>query len=158
MVFLMHRLLMPKKVMVPNPERQWKREMYRRLQWFFRGRIRNCYKLGRRTIKKVLYKRTVARATIRKNINYLFSFRIAAGCAQHGVQYSSFMKSLYESNIALNRKMLAQLSTFEPRTFQGLCEFVKKQHTESLRQGLAAATKPTPSGVITRDMIEQVHK
>lgn len=154
----MHRLLMPKKKMLPNPERQWKREMYRRLQWFLRGRVRNCYKLGRRSIKNFLYKRTLKRATIRRNINYLFSFRIAAGCAQHGVQYSSFMKSLYESNIALNRKMLAHLSVYEPRTFQSLCEFVKKKHSESLQLGLAVAMKPTPSGVITRDMIAQVHK
>ncbi|KAH9514043.1 54S ribosomal protein L20 mitochondrial [Bulinus truncatus] len=144
--------------MVPNADRIWKRQMYRRLTWPFRNRMWNCYAIGRRGIKHYLYNVTKFRAEKRKHINYLFSYRIAAGCAQHGVQYSSFMKSLYESNIALNRKMLAQLSVYEPRTFQSLCQFVKAKHTESVKQGLAAAFSPTPSGVITREMIQKVTK
>ncbi|XP_059142647.1 large ribosomal subunit protein bL20m-like [Physella acuta] len=158
MVFLTLRCLMRKKKMVPYPEREWKRNMYRRLAWFARSRVRNCNKLTRRFVKRHLMLTTTGNNGRRAQINYLFSHRIAAGCAQHGVQYSSFMKSMYESNIALNRKMLAQLSVYEPRTFQSLCEYVKVKHTEQVQQGLAASLTPTPSGVITRDMIGKVYK
>ncbi|KAK0056367.1 39S ribosomal protein L20 mitochondrial [Biomphalaria pfeifferi] len=144
--------------MVTNADRVWKRQMYRRLTWPFRNRLWNCYRIGRREGRHYLYFATKFRSVRRKQINYIFTFRIAAGCAQHGVQYSSFMKSLYESNIALNRKMLAFLSLYEPRTFQSLCEFVKKKHSEAVSQGLASAIAPTPSGVITRDMIQKVSK
>ncbi|BFZ23919.1 hypothetical protein BsWGS_26958 [Bradybaena similaris] len=158
MVFLTLRLLLRKKKMVPYPERQWKREMYRRLSWHLRGRVRNCYKLSRRAINTSLRNSTVCRAKRRNSILKIFSHRIAAGCAPHGVQYSNFMKSLYESDILLNKKMLADLSVYEPRTFQSLCEIVKTKHTDSVQQGLASVLTPTPSGVITRDMIKQVKK
>ncbi|CAG5126534.1 unnamed protein product [Candidula unifasciata] len=156
MVFLTWRLLLRKKVMVANPEKAWKKELQKRLAWHLRGRVRNCYKLTRNAVNHSLKNSTTCRSLRRNSINKIFSYRIAAGCAPHGVQYSSFMKSLYESDILLNKKMLAQLSTYEPRTFQSLCELVKTKHTESVQKGLASALGSTPSGVITRDMIKKV--
>uniref|UniRef100_A0A0B7BU38 39S ribosomal protein L20, mitochondrial n=1 Tax=Arion vulgaris TaxID=1028688 RepID=A0A0B7BU38_9EUPU len=158
MVFLTSRLFLRKKVLVPYPEREWKREMQWRLAWLFRGRVRNCYKLSKNAVKRSLMFSTAHRPYRRSYILSLFSSRIAAGCGQHGIQYTSFMKSLYESNILLNKKMLAHFSAFEPRTFQSLCEFVKKKHSEDLQQGLATTIKRTPSGIITKDMISQVVK
>ncbi|GFO46071.1 50S ribosomal protein l20-like [Plakobranchus ocellatus] len=141
--------------MPQNAMRVWKRVLQRRLAWHFRGRKRNCYRLSLGPVKKSLRFSTTIRPIRRKNIYHLFINRIAAGCAQHGIQYSSFMRVLSESNIMLNKNMLAQLSVYEPRTFQSLCEFAKKRHSELLQQGIGTVLKPTPSGIITRDMIKK---
>ncbi|RUS72210.1 hypothetical protein EGW08_020037 [Elysia chlorotica] len=156
MVFLTLALLrVGKNKMTPYSMREWKRVMQRRLSWHFRNRKRNCYRLSLCPVKKSLRFSTTVRPIRRRNINHLFTNRIAAGCAQHGVQYSSFMRALYESNILLNKKMLAQLSIYEPRSFQSLCEFAKKRHSELVQKGLAVALEPLPSGIITRDMIKK---
>ena len=43
-----------------------------------------------------------------------------------GVPYSQFMDGVQRSNIALNRKMLAELAVTEPYSFQSLVSEVKK--------------------------------
>ncbi|XP_005098925.1 50S ribosomal protein L20 [Aplysia californica] len=157
MVFLTRHLLY-RRFYQPHHDRSWKKEMQNRLTWHFYGRRRNCYALQKDAIRRSLRFATVVRSSRRRHVNYIFSDRIAAGCAQHGVQYSSFMRSLYENNIAIDKKVLSSLAVYEPRTFQSLCEFVKKQHTEKVYAGLAASVEPTPSGIVTREMVDKVYK
>lgn len=55
----------------------------------------------------------------------LWKTRIMAGCEQHGVNFHTFRDSLYENNIHLNRKMLADLAIWEPRTFEALTKIAR---------------------------------
>ncbi|MDD5040379.1 MAG: 50S ribosomal protein L20 [Patescibacteria group bacterium] len=60
------------------------------------------------------------------NFRALWNIKINAGVRQHGMTYSTFMKALKDSKINLNRKMLAELAEFEPKTFEALVQEVKK--------------------------------
>lgn len=80
----------------------------------------------------------------------LWMSRIGAACAEHNLDYQTFMTTLAESNIALNKKVLADLAIYEPRTFQSLTVYVKQKIEE---MGLADAVKTPPKGVMTRAML-----
>lgn len=47
----------------------------------------------------------------------LWTVRINAGLRQHGLTYSTFMSMLKKKDIALNRKMLAEISKENPDSF-----------------------------------------
>lgn len=53
----------------------------------------------------------------------LWQTRLSAGLAQFELSYSKFIGALKKKNIALNRKMLAELAATEPKAF----EFVVKE-------------------------------
>lgn len=48
--------------------------------------------------------------------------RITAGARQHGLDYSTFTQNLQRNNILLNRKSLADLACWEPRSFEALAK------------------------------------
>jgi len=48
----------------------------------------------------------------------LWETRITAGCEEHNVTYPLFREGLARCNILLNRKTLADLAIWEPRTFK----------------------------------------
>lgn len=51
--------------------------------------------------------------------------QINAACRQHGLNYNQFMSGLTQSNILLNRKMLADLAVNEPFSFYALTDTIK---------------------------------
>jgi large subunit ribosomal protein L20 len=50
----------------------------------------------------------------------LWIVRINAACKELGTTYSRFIKGLIDANIAVNRKMLADLAVTSPESFQVL--------------------------------------
>ncbi len=48
----------------------------------------------------------------------LWQTRLSAGLAPYELSYSKFIGALKKKNIALNRKMLADLATTEPKVFE----------------------------------------
>lgn len=48
----------------------------------------------------------------------LWTARITAGAEEHGIPYPLFREGLTRSNIMLDRKTLADLAAWEPRTFK----------------------------------------
>lgn len=54
----------------------------------------------------------------------LFTMRINAAVRPFGMSYSVFMDKLKKKNIALNRKMLAELATNHPETFARVVKHV----------------------------------
>jgi large subunit ribosomal protein L20 len=56
----------------------------------------------------------------------LWTVRINAGVRPHGISYSKFMDMLKKKDIALNRKMLAELAKDHPETFERLVKEVTK--------------------------------
>ncbi len=56
----------------------------------------------------------------------LWQAQINAACRQHGLPYSEFVNLLKKQDIALNRKVLAELAKTKPDIFQKIVDKVKK--------------------------------
>ncbi len=52
----------------------------------------------------------------------LWTCRVTAGAESHGLTYQQFSDGLIKNNILLNRKSLADLAIWEPRTFESLAK------------------------------------
>ncbi|CAH1775854.1 unnamed protein product [Owenia fusiformis] len=133
-----------------GPDPFWRRQMYFRMAWRYYGRSRNCWVLALRRVHKALKKATLARQLKKIQMRKLWGQRINAGCYEHGCEKDIFLEGIAQSNIGLNKQMLAQLAIYEPRTFKSLVDLAKKQQLEAgiTQNGLVA-----PSGVITRGML-----
>ena len=53
--------------------------------------------------------------------------RISAGCKMNGMNYSTFINGLKKANIAINRKMLAEMAVNDRAAFTQLTELAKAQ-------------------------------
>ena len=60
------------------------------------------------------------RRTKKRNFRQLWVARINAACRSLGVSYSVFMHKMSEKNIALNRKVLADMAVHNPAAFEKL--------------------------------------
>jgi len=67
------------------------------------------------------------RRTKRRLFRSLWIVRINAGARIHGLSYSAFMNGLKKADIALDRKVLADLAIFDAPAFALLVEKAKAQ-------------------------------
>uniref|UniRef100_A0A7N4NSQ3 Large ribosomal subunit protein bL20m n=1 Tax=Sarcophilus harrisii TaxID=9305 RepID=A0A7N4NSQ3_SARHA len=74
--------------------------------------------------------------------------RITAASQEHGLKYPSFISNLIKCQVELNRKVLADLAIYEPKTFKSLAALAKRRREE----GLAAALgdEKEPAGIFSR--------
>ena len=61
----------------------------------------------------------------KRDFRRLWITRISAACRMNGVSYSVFMNGLKKANIALNRKMLAEIAVADEAAFTALVEKAK---------------------------------
>lgn len=149
MVFKTVSLLVRNK----GPDEFWKKRRILKLSAHFYGRARNCYSIAIRAVHRALVFATKGRKLKKQDMADLWETRITAGCEEHNMTYPLFREGLARCNILLNRKTLADLAIWEPRTFKSL---VKVAHTRASQDGLAGVTElgDPPSGVITRGMLK----
>jgi len=57
----------------------------------------------------------------------LWNIKINASSRAAGLTYSQLIPALKSKNIELNRKMLAELAEFEPKTFEEVVAVVRKK-------------------------------
>jgi large subunit ribosomal protein L20 len=62
----------------------------------------------------------------KRDFRRLWIVRINAGARQHGMSYSHFMGLVNKSEMALNRKVLADLAMNHPAAFKAVVDAVKK--------------------------------
>ncbi|XP_060071410.1 large ribosomal subunit protein bL20m-like [Ylistrum balloti] len=134
-----------------GPDKAWRKRMYLRMSWSYYGRKRHCFSIAVRSVRKAMMYSTKAKYEKKKAFQKMWRLRIGAACSEHNLDYYTFMRTLAESNIALNRKVLADLAIYEPRTFQSLTIFVKQRAEE---MGLSDALKQPPKHVMTRAMLK----
>lgn len=99
-------------------------------------KIRNYskgYRVSKGNIRSILEKKDKAlqHATThlkQKKIKFrsLWIQRINAGVREHGLNYSSFINNLSKLNININRKILSELSIYEPYSFKSLIDQAKQ--------------------------------
>lgn len=65
---------------------------------------------------------TLGRKQKRRDLRELWEQRVTSGARQHGLDYDTFSENLSRNNIMLNRKTLADLACWEPRSFEALAK------------------------------------
>lgn len=102
-----------------------KRKRMLKLAKGFFGRKKNVWTVAKNAIEKGLVYAYRDRKQKKREFRGVWIARINAAARLHGMSYSELMGRLNKANIALNRKVLADLAMNHPSTFETLVNKVK---------------------------------
>ena len=105
------------------PSRKRRKMVLARAKGFYGNASRNI-RTAYDAVDKALTHSYVGRKQKKQQYRQLWIVRINAACRALNVNYSQFMNGLKKANIALNRKVLADLAVNEPAEFKALVEKV----------------------------------
>lgn len=83
-------------------------------------------KRGRQAVIKSLQFATVDRKNRKRTLRQLWNARINAAARLNGTTYSHLMASMKKANVTLDRKILSELATNEPKAFSEIVKLVTK--------------------------------
>lgn len=86
------------------------------------GRRRNIYSIAKNSVEKALQYQYRDRRQRKRQFRRLWIARINAAARLNGTTYSRFLGSLRKADIALNRKVLADLAMHDPNAFSKVVE------------------------------------
>lgn len=86
---------------------------------------RNSSRLGRQGVIKALQYAYRDRRNRKRTMRSLWNTRINAAAREHGTTYSILMNKLAKANVAIDRKILAELAVNEPKAFAEVVKSVK---------------------------------
>ena len=89
------------------------------------GRRKNVWTVAKNAVEKALLYAYRDRRNKKRSFRALWITRINAGARLHGMSYSQFMGKVNANNIALNRKVLADLAMNHPEAFKAVADKVK---------------------------------
>ena len=89
------------------------------------GRRKNVWTVAKNAVEKALLYAYRDRRNKKRSFRALWITRINAGARLHGMSYSQFMGKINANNIALNRKVLADLAMNHPEAFKAVVDKVK---------------------------------
>ena len=84
------------------------------------------FKMAKQAVMKSGNYAYIGRKQRKRDFRRLWITRISAACKLNGTNYSTFMNGLKKADIALNRKMLAEIAVADPAAFTQLVEKVVK--------------------------------
>ena len=84
------------------------------------------YKMANQAVMKSGAYAYTGRKLKKRDFRRLWITRISAACKLNGMNYSTFMNGLKKSNIAIDRKMLAELAVNNKAAFTQLTDVAKK--------------------------------
>lgn len=87
---------------------------------------RASIKRGRQTIIKSLQFATRDRRLHKRTFRALWNARINAAARLHNTTYSKLIAALKAANISLDRKILSELATNEPKAFEAIIKAAQK--------------------------------
>jgi len=93
----------------------------------FRGAHSRLFRVANQQVMKALRYSYVGRKRKKRDFRSLWITRINAASRLNGIKYNQCIHLLKASNIALNRKMLAQLATVDPSSFERVLETAKNK-------------------------------
>ena len=91
----------------------------------FRGGRRRLYRTAKETVLRGLQYAYRDRRTKKREFRRLWIVRINAAARLHGLSYSTFMSGLKRANVAIDRKILAELAVNDSEGFARLAEVAK---------------------------------
>ena len=86
---------------------------------------RSSIKRGKQAIVKAMENATRDRKERKRTFRQLWNTRINAGARLNGTTYSRLIAGLKKANISLDRKILSELATNEPKAFEAVVKAVK---------------------------------
>lgn len=86
----------------------------------FRGRARNTTVAAMQALDRAMAYNYRDRKVLKRDMRSLWITRITAAVRAQGFSYSRFIKALKDTNIELNRKMLADLAATDPKVFDAV--------------------------------------
>lgn len=89
------------------------------------GRRSNVWTVAKNTVEKGLTYAYRDRKAKKREYRSLWIQRINAGAREHGLSYSQFMGKLAQTDIEINRKVLADLAMNHPDAFKAVIDKVK---------------------------------
>ncbi|XP_011375633.1 39S ribosomal protein L20, mitochondrial, partial [Pteropus vampyrus] len=81
-------------------------------------------------------------------LSQLWINRISAASQEHGLKYPAFIVGLIKCQVELNRKVLADLAIYEPKTFKSLAALAKRRRQEGFAAALGDGKEP--EGIFSR--------
>ena len=83
------------------------------------------FKMAKQAVMKSGNYAYIGRKQRKRDFRRLWIPRISAACRKNDISYSVFMNGLKKANIALNRKMLAEIAVSDEAAFKALVEKAK---------------------------------
>ena len=88
----------------------------------YRGRRNRCYKRANDAVERAMMQSARGRRVRRRDFRSLWIARINAAARINGVSYSKFIAGLKKANIALDRKVLADIAVADPLAFAAIAK------------------------------------
>jgi large subunit ribosomal protein L20 len=101
-----------------------KRKTILKLSKGFKGTHSNLFRVANQQVMKALRYGYIGRKRKKRDFRRLWISRINAAVRLHNMTYSGLINLLKKNNIALNRKMLAQIATLDNISFVKLINSV----------------------------------
>ena len=105
--------------------RQRRKKIIKQAKGYY-GRKKNVYTVAKNQVEKSQEYAYTGRKIKKRKMRSLFIQRINAGARLHGMSYSALMGALKQSNIELDRKVLADLAMNHPEAFKSVVEQAKQ--------------------------------
>ncbi len=102
-----------------------RRKILKLAKGYFGGRSKR-YRVAREAVMKAQMYAYIGRKNKKRDFRSLWIARINAACRLNGLSYSKFMFGLKKADVALNRKVLADIAVNDAKGFTALVEVAKK--------------------------------
>lgn len=106
---------MPRTTSAPASRRRHKRRL--NMAKGFRGSRSKLIRQATEAVDRAMRLSYIHRKQKKRNYRALWILRISIACREHGITYSRFMSGLTKTNVALNRKMISEISIRDPEGF-----------------------------------------
>jgi len=106
-------------------KRLLRRKRIMKLARGFHAKRGTSHKIAKQAVMKALRNAYIGRVLKKRDFRSLWIVRINAACRQRGLRYNELIAGLKKANVALNRKMLADMAVFDPAAFDQLVGQIK---------------------------------
>jgi large subunit ribosomal protein L20 len=96
----------------------------------YRGKSKNCFSIAIRRVHKAWQYAYRDRKVKKRRWRSLWILRLNAAVRQYDWNYSTFMSSLGQHQIELNRKVLSELAANEPFAFKSVVDVLDQQQQQ----------------------------
>lgn len=101
-----------------------RRKILKRAKGFF-GTRKNAYRIAKQAVDRALAYSYRDRRQRKRQFRRLWIARINAAARINGLSYSRLIDGLNKANVAIDRKMLADLAVHQPAAFAAVAETAK---------------------------------
>jgi len=101
-----------------------KKRLFKKAKGYYGDRSRR-YRLAKETVNRAMRFATRDRRVKKRTFRGLWIVRINAACRERGLTYSQLISGLKKANVALDRKVLADLAVSDPQAFGKIADIAK---------------------------------